>query len=214
VFIILEMGIVRPRYTTRRFPFPDQSFYFLCFTVQAPLAALLLMNMPAEQAFWCLLAICERYIPGYYSPGMEAIQLDGDILFGLLKKVSPRIYRHLKNQNIEPILYMTEWFLCIFSRTLPWSSVLRIWDMFLCEGVKVLFRVALVLIKYSLPHKVRRKCPSMYETLDRLKHLPQKIVSEEFLIPEILKLDITEEDMEREHRKQLRRRQLQQQERS
>ena len=24
---------------------------------------------------------------GYYSPGMEAIQLDGDILFGLLKKV-------------------------------------------------------------------------------------------------------------------------------
>ena len=40
----------------------------------------------------------------------------------------------------------------------------------------------------------------MYETLDRLKHLPQKIVSEEFLIPEILKLDITEEDMEREHR--------------
>ena len=54
----------------------------------------------------------------------------------------------------------------------------------------------------------------MYETLDRLKHLPQNIVSEEFLIPEVLKLDITEEDMEREHRKQLRRRQLQQQERS
>ena len=49
-----------------------------------------------------------------------------------------------------------------FFRTLPWSSVLRIWDMFLCEGVKVLFRVALVLIKYSLPHKVRRKCPSKF----------------------------------------------------
>ena len=54
----------------------------------------------------------------------------------------------------------------------------------------------------------------MYETLDRLKHLPQNIVSEEFLIPEVLKLDITEEDMEREHRKQLRRRQLQQEQRS
>ena len=54
----------------------------------------------------------------------------------------------------------------------------------------------------------------MYETLDRLKHLPQNIVSEEFLIPEVLKLDITEEDMEREHRKKLRRRQLQQEQRS
>ena len=35
-------------------------------TVQAPIAALLLMNMPAEDAFWCLTAICDKYIPGYY----------------------------------------------------------------------------------------------------------------------------------------------------
>jgi len=25
--------------------------------------------------------------------------------------------------------------MCVYSRTLPWSSVLRMWDMFLCEGV-------------------------------------------------------------------------------
>ena len=72
--------------------------------------------------------------------------------------------------------------------------------MFLCEGVKVLFRVALVLMKAALPRKVRRKCPSMYETLDVLKHLPDHICTEEFLIPEVLKLDVSEEDMEREHR--------------
>ena len=47
---------------------------------------------------------------------------------------------------------------------------------------------------------MRRQCPSMYETLDVLKHLPEKICSEEFLIPEVLKLDVSEEDMEREHR--------------
>ena len=72
------------------------------------------------------------------SPGMEAIQLDGDILFGLLKRVAPGVHRHLAGQGVEPILYMTEWFLCIFTRTLPWPSVLRIWDMFCCEGVKVI----------------------------------------------------------------------------
>ena len=37
---------------------------------------------------------------------MEAIQLDGDILFGLLKKTSPAIHKHLKDQDIVPILYM------------------------------------------------------------------------------------------------------------
>ena len=30
----------------------------------APVAALLLMNMPEEEAFWSLVSICERYIPG------------------------------------------------------------------------------------------------------------------------------------------------------
>lgn len=137
---------------------------------------------------------------------MEAIQLDGDILFGLLKKVSPAIHKHLVKQSIEPILYMTEWFLCVFARTLPWPSVMRIWDMFMCEGVKVLFRVALVMIKYSLPRNVRKKCPSMYETLDVLKHIPERIMQEDFLVQEVLKLNVSEEDMEKEHRKQLKRR--------
>jgi hypothetical protein len=44
--------------------------------------------------------------------------------------------------------------------------------MFMCEGVKVLFRVALVIMRYTLTRGVRKRCPSMYETLDALKHLP------------------------------------------
>ena len=28
------------------------------------------MHMPAEQAFWCLVSICEKYLPGYYSAGL------------------------------------------------------------------------------------------------------------------------------------------------
>ncbi|CAH2308276.1 TBC1 domain family member 10B [Pelobates cultripes] len=37
---------------------------------QAPVAAVLLMHMPAEQAFWCLVQICDKYLPGYYSAGL------------------------------------------------------------------------------------------------------------------------------------------------
>merc|ERR1712037_1013769 len=39
---------------------------------QAPIAALLLMNMPAEDAFWCLTAICDKYIPGYRAHPLHA----------------------------------------------------------------------------------------------------------------------------------------------
>lgn len=60
--------------------------------------------------------------------------MDGEIFFSLLRRVCPMAYRHLKKFKIDPILYMTEWFMCVFSRTLPWSCVLRVWDMFFCEG--------------------------------------------------------------------------------
>ncbi|PSN47435.1 TBC1 domain family member 10A [Blattella germanica] len=41
---------------------------------QAPLAAFLLMHMPAEQAFWCLVSICDKYLAGYYSQGMVSLK--------------------------------------------------------------------------------------------------------------------------------------------
>ena len=41
---------------------------------------------------------------------------------------------------------------------------------------------------------------SQAEVLDVQKHLSANICSEELLIPEVLRLNITEDDMEREHR--------------
>ena len=42
---------------------------------QAPIAAVLLMHMPAEQAFWCLVSICDKYLPGYYSAGLVSYSM-------------------------------------------------------------------------------------------------------------------------------------------
>uniref|UniRef100_A0A673G322 TBC1 domain family member 10A-like n=1 Tax=Sinocyclocheilus rhinocerous TaxID=307959 RepID=A0A673G322_9TELE len=181
---------------------PDEGY---C-QAQAPIAAVLLMHMPAEDAFWGLVQICEKYLPGYYSAGLEAIQLDGEILNALLKRVCPPAYRHLEKHKIEPILYMTEWFMCAFSRTLPWSSVLRVWDMFLCDGVKIMFRVGLVLLKCMLGSREKLKaCPGQYETMELLRALEPRYLQEGFLIHQVLELPISARDVEREHRMQLKR---------
>lgn len=136
----------------------------------------------------------------------EAIQLDGEILFSLLQKVSPVAHKHLSQQKIDPLLYMTEWFMCAFARTLPWSSVLRVWDMFFCEGVKIIFRVGLVLLKHALgsPEKLKA-CQGQYETIERLRSLSPKIMEEAFLVQEVVELSVTERQIEREHLIQLRR---------
>nr|XP_046242792.1 TBC1 domain family member 10A-like [Scatophagus argus] len=173
---------------------------------QAPIAAVLLMHMPAEDAFWGLVQICEKYLPGYYSPGLEAIQLDGEILFALLRRFSPLAFRHLEKHKIDPILYMTEWFMCAFSRTLPWASVLRVWDMFLCDGVKIIFRVGLVLLKCMLGTREKLKaCQGQYETMELLRAIEPRYMQEGFLVREILEVPVTARDVEREHHTQLKR---------
>nr|XP_023687438.1 TBC1 domain family member 10B [Paramormyrops kingsleyae] len=180
---------------------PDEGY---C-QAQAPVAAVLLMHMPAEQAFWCLVQICEKYLPGYYSAGLEAIQLDGEIFFSLLRRVCPMAYRHLKKFKIDPILYMTEWFMCIFSRTLPWSCVLRVWDMFFCEGVKIVFRVGLVLLKQMLGSVDKlREVQGMYETMDRLRNIPPESVREDLLVHEVITMPVSEALIERESSIQVR----------
>lgn len=180
---------------------PDEGY---C-QAQAPVAAVLLMHMPAEQAFWCLVQICEKYLPGYYSAGLEAIQLDGEIFFSLLRRVCPMAYRHLKKFKIDPILYMTEWFMCIFSRTLPWACVLRVWDMFFCEGVKIVFRVGLVLLKQMLGSVEKlREVQGMYETMERLRNIPPESIREELLVQELIAMPVTEALIERENSIQVR----------
>ncbi|XP_078392504.1 TBC1 domain family member 10A-like, partial [Cetorhinus maximus] len=139
-----------------------------------------------RDAFWCLVQICELYVPGYYSQGLEAVQLDGQVLFSLLKKVSAVAYKHLKKHQVDPLLYMTEWFMCLFSRTLPWATVLRVWDMFFSEGVKVIFRVALVLLKVSLGSSDKLKdCQGLVETLEKLRNIPPRFLQENFIIHEV-----------------------------
>lgn len=48
---------------------------------QAPIAAFLLMYMPAEDAFWCLVNICDEYLKGYYSQGMVSTASIDQIIY-------------------------------------------------------------------------------------------------------------------------------------
>ena len=46
--------------------------------------------------------------------------------------------------------------------------------------------IALVLLKASLPKRVRNQCPSMFETLEALKTVPPGLKDEDFLIGKVL----------------------------
>uniref|UniRef100_A0A3B5L4P6 Rab-GAP TBC domain-containing protein n=1 Tax=Xiphophorus couchianus TaxID=32473 RepID=A0A3B5L4P6_9TELE len=150
---------------------------------QGPVAAVLLMNMPAEEAFWCLVQISEQYLPGYYSP-LLVILFDAAILSWVLKKTCPAAHKHLQQHGVEPLMFATDWLMCLFTRHLPFNTLLRVWDLFFCYGVSirccVLLQVAVVLVRRVLGRAEQRKqCPGQMETLESLRGVREHVQEEE-----------------------------------
>ncbi|XP_050612688.1 carabin isoform X2 [Macaca thibetana thibetana] len=171
---------------------------------QGPVAAVLLMHLPPEEAFWCLVQICEVYLPGYYGPHMEAVRLDAEVFMALLRRLLPHVHKHLQQVGVGPLLYLPEWFLCLFARSLPFPTVLRVWDAFLSEGAKVLFRVGLTLVRLALGTAEQRgACPGLLETLGALRAIPPTQLQEEAFMSQVHNVVLSERDLQREIKAQL-----------
>ncbi|KAG9149740.1 hypothetical protein Leryth_012463 [Lithospermum erythrorhizon] len=114
-------------------------------------AGLLLLLMPEENAFWTLLGILDDYFDGYYSEEMIESQVDQLVLEELVREKFPKLVNHLDNLGVQVAWVSGPWFLSIFMNMLPWESVLRVWDVLLFEGNRVmLFRTALALMELQL----------------------------------------------------------------
>ena len=76
----------------------------------------------------------------------------------------------------------------LFSRTYRAPQLFRIWDMFFCEGVKVLFRLALVILRETLDvgpsDTVSRahKCDNSMELVGLIKGTAKTLTFDELLI--------------------------------
>jgi len=67
---------------------------------QAPIASILLMHLPPEQAFWVFIQINEEYVKGYFSDGLMAIKEDALATELLIQQCSPKSYRLLVCFNL------------------------------------------------------------------------------------------------------------------
>ena len=59
----------------------------------------------------------------------------------------PKLFAHLEAENLHESMYSIEWFMTIYTRSFHFDLVTRIWDVMLHEGKKIVFRVALALMK-------------------------------------------------------------------
>ncbi|XP_078532684.1 TBC1 domain family member 2A isoform X2 [Lissotriton helveticus] len=115
------------------------------------LAALILLVMQEEESsFWCLVDIVENIMPvEYYSKTLAASQVDQRVFKDFLAEKLPKLTAHFEQHKIDLSLITFNWFLVVFVDSLVSDILLRVWDAFLYEGTKVIFRYALAIFKYN-----------------------------------------------------------------
>ncbi|KAJ1919296.1 hypothetical protein H4219_002058 [Mycoemilia scoparia] len=149
-----------------------------------------------EEAFWMTASVVDQYLPGYYTPNMETLRVHATVFEMLLRDHNPTLFNHLKSQECVPLMYITPWFMTVFTMALPWPSVLRVWDWFTFRGNKILFRIALAILDIASDHLISR-CPTLGEQLQFLLHLPEELFDEDTLIDAALRIKFTSKQVEK-----------------
>ena len=116
------------------------------------ITALMLTYIPKEEdVFFILKLLMERPLAPMrqlYMPGLVLVNEKMWISNNLMRKKVPRIYNHFENLKIHRSMYMTQWIIAIFSNCFPFEFVTRVWDVFLYEGWKVVYRYIIALMQF------------------------------------------------------------------
>ncbi|XP_055896131.1 uncharacterized protein LOC106079591 isoform X5 [Biomphalaria glabrata] len=131
------------------------------------LVAMALLFMDAQDAFWTLVAVTERYhSPSYFDHNLLGAQADQAVLHDLMSEKLSELAKHLDAIDIEISTVTLNWFLALFFDAVPFPTLLRIWDCFLLEGPKVLFRFSLAILHIH-SKEIIMKC----DTISVMRHL-------------------------------------------
>jgi len=135
------------------------------------LAAILLIHMDEENAFWCFVQLMKKYsLEGFFTnttPLLDAVLKKFDYW---MSELLPQLHDHFKDEGIAVSIVASQWFKTIFSYNFPLEIVFRIWDVFLLEGTDFLIWVGLVTLESCQEQLLLLKA---MDTLNFLKKLPE-----------------------------------------
>ncbi|XP_035281325.1 USP6 N-terminal-like protein isoform X2 [Anguilla anguilla] len=132
------------------------------------ITALLLIYMNEEDAFWALVKLLsgqKHSMHGFFVPGFPKLMRFQEHHDRILKKMMPKLKQHLDSQEVFTSLYTMKWFFqCFLDRT-PFTLTLRIWDIYILEGERVLTAMSYTVLKLHKKHLLKLSMEDLVDFL-------------------------------------------------
>ncbi|XP_036912512.1 EVI5-like protein isoform X2 [Sturnira hondurensis] len=114
------------------------------------IVGLLLMQMPEEEAFCVFVRLMQEYrLRELFKPSMAELGLCIYQFEYMLQEQLPDLNTHFRSQSFHTSMYASSWFLTLFLTTFPLSVATRVFDIFMYEGLEIVFRVGLALLQVN-----------------------------------------------------------------
>ncbi|XP_048652827.1 TBC1 domain family member 8B [Marmota marmota marmota] len=113
------------------------------------LTSVLLLYAKEEEAFWLLVAVCERMLPDYFNRRIIGALVDQAVFEELIRDHLPQLTEHMTDMTFFSSVSLS-WFLTLFISVLPIESAVNVVDCFFYDGIKAILQLGLAILDYNL----------------------------------------------------------------
>lgn len=112
------------------------------------IAAMLILNMDEVQVFISFSNLVNRRCQlSFYRVDHEQMLRYFGAFQVFFRELLPQLFLHFQSSGVTPDLYLMDWILTLYVKTLPLDVASRVWDVFFRDGEEFLFRVALGILR-------------------------------------------------------------------
>lgn len=138
------------------------------------IVGLLLMQMPEEEAFCVFVKLMQDYrLRELFKPSMAELGLCMYQFECMIQEQLPELFVHFQAQSFHTSMYASSWFLTIFLTNFPLPVATRLFDIFMSEGLEIVFRAGLAVLQMNQAELMQLDMEGM------LQHF-QKVVPHQF----------------------------------
>ncbi|XP_061752579.1 TBC1 domain family member 8B-like isoform X2 [Nerophis ophidion] len=113
------------------------------------LTSVLLLYAKEEEAFWLLVAVCERMLPDYFNRRIIGALVDQAVFEDLIRENLPQLVENMTDLSFFSSVSLS-WFLTLFISVLPIESAVNVVDCFFYDGIKAILQLGLAVLNYNM----------------------------------------------------------------